>query len=274
MYKEIIYGEYHKLPLNVRNSMANFQSPMIPSLQELYDDFWESYIAMNKDLRNDNALPYLLAPSQNYETANIRIMVCGKESMDWGHGKGEFNDINTNVNDLMKLYDFWINGIGGTITDNGSYGAFMDFYAHWFKYWFEDNVINDDKILSNKVKVTGKHIGCVAANVIKISHKGTGYDRELNNPFKYILKQEINILNPDIIVATVYNKNEISYREIIDKTFCLDTVNYDFNGNKEFRKITIDKKYIYLMRHPQCISYNLKNSVWNDIRLTILNELL
>ncbi len=271
----IIYGEYHKFSQSVLKSMTEFQSPMTQSLQNLYEDLWKSYIKMDVELRDNNALPYLLAPSQNYEKANVKILVCGKESMDWGHGYGEFNDDNkANVESLMRLYDFWINGNGGTTTDNGSYGAFMKFYAEWFKYWFEDHAHSDDEILCKKIQSTRKTIGCIATNIIKISHKGTGYDTELNAPFYNIFGEEVNILDPDIIVTTIYNQRDVTYRKILDKTFGLTTESFDFNGNEEYQKLSIGKRYIYLMRHPQCIKNSLKNLVWNDIRETILNELL
>ena len=271
----IIFGDYHKFSPEVLKSMMDFQSPMTQSLQNLYDDMWRCYIKMDMQLRDNNALPYLIAPSQNYEKANIKILVCGKESMDWGHGDGEFNEFNkADVESLMKLYDFWINGNGGTITDNGSYGAFMKFYAEWFKYWFEDYVLLDDEILSNKIQSTRKTIGCVAANIIKISHKGTGYDSKLNEPFYNIFGEEVKILNPDIIVATIYSQKDTTYREILDKTLGLTTMNYNFNGNEEYRKISVDGRHIFLMRHPQCISKRLINIVWNDVRQTILNELI
>ena len=271
----IIFGDYHKFSPEVLKSMTDFQSAMTQSLHNLYDDMWRRYIKMDKHLRDCNALPYLIAPSQNYEKSNIKILVCGKESMDWGHGYGEFKEgKNADVECLMKLYDFWINGNGGTITDNGSYGSFMKFYAEWFKYWFEDHALLDDKILSKKLQSTRKTIGCVAANIIKISHKSTGYDSKLNEPFYNIFGQEIKVLNPDIIVATIYSQQDPSYRKILDKTLGLTTVNYDFNGNQEYRKIPVGNRYIYLMRHPQCISNRLKTLVWNDIRQTLLNELL
>lgn len=271
----IVFGDYHKFSPEVLKSMTDFQSPMTQSLHKLYDDMWRHYIKMDKQLRDCNALPYLIAPSQNYEKANIKILVCGKESMDWGHGFGEFNeDNNADVKGLMRLYDFWINGNGGTATDNGSYGAFMNFYAEWFKYWFEDHVLLDDEILANKIKSTHKTIGCATANIIKISHKGIGYDPKLNEPFYNIFGEEVKILNPNIIVATIYSQKDKSYREILDKTLGLKTMNYDFNGNEEYRKIQVGCRYLFLMRHPQCISDRLKNLVWKDVRETISNELI
>jgi hypothetical protein len=270
----LIFGEYYKFSPAVLKSMTDFQSPMTQQLIHLYGHFWDQYLKMSMELRKNNALPYLLAPSQNYENADVKILICGKESMDWGHGDGEFNDDNTNVEGLMRLYDFWINGNGGTTTDNGSYGAFMKFYAEWFKYWFEDHAIFEDEILSKKIRTTHKTIGCIAANFIKISHRGIGYDSGLNEPFYNIFEEEIKILNPDIVVATIYNQKEISYRDIMDKALGLTTMNFKFNGNIEYRKFSVGSRYFYLMRHPQCMSNRLKKLVWNDIRATISNELI
>ena len=68
----------------------------------------------------------------------------------------------------MRLYDFWINGNGGTENENGAYSPFMQFYAEWFKYYFEDNILKDS-LLADKVRNTGKTIGCITANIFKIS---------------------------------------------------------------------------------------------------------
>lgn len=266
------YYNYKCYNQDVISTMCNFESSMTEALYQLYRRFWNDYLNINRSLRDENALPYLLAPSRNYENADIRIMICGKESLDWGHGEGEFNEQIANVEDLMRLYDYWINGNGGTITDNGNYGAFMNFYAEWFKYWFEEYVA-EDTILKERIINTHKTIGCIAGNIIKISHRGTGFDSALNEPFYKIFGEEIEILNPDIIVATVYTQNDSSYRKILDNKFGIATSNYNFNGNKEYRKITIGNRVLYLMRHPQCISTKLKKRIWDDVREDILSRL-
>lgn len=267
----MIFGNYKdNFSFEVIASMADFNSPMNQDLLKLYEKFMEKYYQMPKDLRDENALPYLLAASRNYEKADIKIMICGKESDDWGHARNEFENKEPAAKDLMVLYDFWINGNGGTEKDNGGYGPLMKFYAEDFKYYFEDHAKDEDEKLKHHLTNLGKTIGCIASNIFKISHRGTGYDETLNKPFTDLFSSEIDILNPDIIIATVYRKDKKSYREMIDKKFNLKTVEYTFYANERYEKIPInDNKILYLTRHPQGMSGTLKKDIWNDVREAI-----
>lgn len=294
------YGDFHLLDETAKRFLADFTSPINSQLKEIYDEFWEKYIQKSQQLRDNNALPYFYAASKKYERADIKIMLMGKESDDWGHGSNEFADCEPNVIDLMHVYDFWINGNGGTLKDNGQYGPFMNFYAMWIKFFFENDIVNPQKLSeyisqtmklkgvkkaflessykwSNKIfkLLTSHHftIGTIATNVVKVSHKGSGYDEMLNDGLYYITKKEVEILKPDISIATVYNKDK-AYLSLLDDIFGTQTININMETDKEFRLISLpNNQYLILVRHPERMSYLLKCRLFNSINKQVF-ELL
>ena len=72
----------------------------------------------------------------------------------------------------------------------------------------------------------------------------------------------------------VYKLGAPKYRKVIDQTFGLNTVNINIDSDNDYVKYAINKRFIFLVRHPQGMNYNLKNRLWNDVRSTIANEFL
>ena len=153
------------------------QNEMAIKLLELYKEKW--------DVCNDNilksmeecAMPFLIAPTNEYYNSDKRIMIIGQETNRWGgemYGKYE---IQTPEN-LMNLNDIFVN------IDSGYKSPFWNF-------------INDLQKLISDIKI-------VVNNIVKIGKKhGRGCDDNINNltlQHFNILSEEIKILKPDILI--------------------------------------------------------------------------
>lgn len=155
---------------------------MNKQLSALYEVNWvilrktaNKYEAQGNELAN----PYLLATTNAYASAKIRVMCLGKETMGWG---GEFTGQPT-IKELQQLYTLYIHQEGGN-----------DAAFHRFVGWLSS--------LSPDVEV-------IPNNIIKIGKKNTnGYYKVVANELhsvSHILKEEISILNPSVIVCPTSN---------------------------------------------------------------------
>lgn len=155
---------------------------MNQQLSALYEANWEllrkttdKYEALGYAL----ASPYLLATTNTYVSAKIRVMCLGKETMGWG---GEFTDKPT-IKELQQLYAIYIHN------ERGNDAAF-----HRFVEWLSSLSPNVDVIPNNIIKVgkknTNGYYKLVADELHSVAH---------------ILKEEINILNPSVIVCPTSN---------------------------------------------------------------------
>lgn len=155
---------------------------MNKQLSALYEVNWEllrktanKYEAQGYELAN----PYLLATTNAYASAKIRVMCLGKETMGWG---GEFIDQPT-IKELQQLYALYIHQEGGN-----------DAAFHRFVGWLSS--------LSPDVEV-------IPNNIIKIGKKNTnGYYKVVADELhsvSHILKEEISILKPSVIVCPTSN---------------------------------------------------------------------
>ncbi len=194
--------------MNYNDEFANFNSPMNLQLFNLYETKLKKlYLSLEADIRDNNALPYLIAASQIYEKSKYRIMVVGQESNDWG---GEFCYSYT-TRDLMRLYDFWINGNGGTTHEhNIGYIPMFQFYANYIKYNFEKG--------SNCFQPFD--VGTIHYNTLLISKRGKGYDENANIFSDEIFRDILNIVRPNCILFLI--GNDAKYRERLKKIFQMD----------------------------------------------------
>lgn len=193
------------------DEFANFDSPMNEMLFKLYDNKLKKlYFSLDNNIRIHNALPYLIAASQIYENSTYKIMVAGQESNDWG---SEFSN-SFNTLDLMRLYDFWINGYGGiTYDDRLTYRPIFQFYADYIKYNFEKESEYFQPL----------DVGTIYYNTLLISKLGKGYDENTNLFSDEIFGDILNIVKPNCILFLI--GNDARYREHLKNIFQMDFYN-------------------------------------------------
>jgi hypothetical protein len=206
-------------------------------LKELYSRNWEAltFELNNNDFEDDPARPYLIKIREEaYFNADIRIMFVGKETNGWHTETSQLEEV------LENYYDFIFN------EKCWKYGG---------QYWngvssFIENICG---------RYPQKKISSIFNNVIKIGKsddKGRPSDdiMALENKYLNVLQEEINILNPSLIVfLSGYDYDDIieSKLEIKDK--------YSIDGfkMKELVEMKLEgTPYVFRTYHPNFLFRN------------------
>ena len=163
------------------------------SLKELYEEKWDNYIReiRNNDNKiNDFTNPYLIKVPEDYCTKDIVVMVYGKAADVWGGENGD----NASIEDLIKLYDKYVNIDMG---ESGNYWNFMrDLRKRCPRASFVFNNLfkmGSNEILNDKLSV--------------------------NNFGIELMRREIEIIAPDIILflgSASANEYNVRMRSLID----------------------------------------------------------
>jgi hypothetical protein len=179
--------------------------------KKLLDLYKERYLKLselltkkNKTLGHSNKStnPLLLKIDEKYANANFKIMVFGQETNYWysEENEGEFHG---KIKPIFDLYeDFFLSN---------------DCYSYGGQFW---NGVS--KFVQLAEKEINEEVGLVWNNVIKVGKcgKGTPLKSIQEIQFKYfnIIKEEIKILKPDLLVF-------------------FSGPNYDYHIEKSFEKL-------------------------------------
>ncbi len=170
---------------------------MNKKLTELYQSKWDNLISNSKG--TDATYPLLININEEYQNADIRIMVVGQETDGWcgmleEHKKSVMNVQDTYFNYFYKSKDknrrpFW--------------------NRKNFKYFQEEFT----------KKLSSKNIAFVWNNVSKIGKNTRGRQtskiEELEKEYFDVFEKELKILKPDIIIFTIGNRRiPIRHKEI------------------------------------------------------------
>jgi len=230
--------------------------------------------------------PYFLAVSSDYAKSDkSRIMIVAKETYGWGHeisieerektySQNEFPSdifVKPDVHNLMSLYDINQN------SDDVTYGPWS------FRQDILNSLKNDTSVIVNNLHFIGY---CQDVNEYRA---GTNPDIEIKfNDIKgkgSILKQEIEICKPDIVLFCVGKKldggpslnGKNNGTTIVDKLgdFRVQKMfdDYFFDelilNDKDFvAKISEGKKHevkFYRTYHPRCLSSQFRNLIIEKI---------
>jgi len=167
-------------------------------LEDLYRKYWDQLlidgniiIQNNKKKNNHPANPLLLKVNEEkYESADIKVMVFGQETWGW---QGSFAK---SVMYLMDRYDIFFNK--ENFYKNRSISAFwkgFDFFKDEItKYYSQNDIV----ILWNNISKIGRY-----------EAKGTTSEiRNLEQNSFPVIKEEMNILKPDIVVFLTGNRDD------------------------------------------------------------------
>ena len=142
--------------------------------------------------------PYLLAAEDLYAKSERRIMLAGKETFSWG---GEFTESgvyspDVSLSQLQSLYDLFVNDPQGKA--NGYRSPYWNF------------VRTIDSIAQSK----GARL--VANNLAKIGYAdGNGFDPTVLPLFDGVFREEIRMLDPQLILLMVGPDYDTLIRESI-----------------------------------------------------------
>ena len=151
---------------------------------------------------NPPAYPLLLKVNEKrYNNADLKVMVFGQETNGWEH---QVCPIVTPVEQSSEIIDITVKG-------------FMDYYRKFLDGWginspFWHYLKRIQSTLS--VSLPDKTIEIVWNNIYKIGNKEKGKNRpvklirDFENEYFNLIREEIEILKPDVIILLTGPKNE------------------------------------------------------------------
>jgi len=238
------------------------------SLENLYTSKWDEIrdilLSFNEedpeDTDNLATHPLLIKIDEEYEKADLKIMIFGKETNTWyvEYNHGVFG-YDIDMESLLSIYEeFYLN------KRYKSYGR---------PFW---NYIN--KIRSNSSIDGLKKIGYVWNNVLKIGKvaSGTPLQGLLNKTVEHfnVIPQEIEILKPDILIFFCGHGYDNYISERVG-AFSVQPID-DFKIN-EFCKLNfsnIPVKLAFRTYHPGYLHYlpiDQRNNIFETI-IKLINE--
>lgn len=201
------------------NEYAHLQiqswSKMNDGLYALYDKFKSDVLDPVSFFtsHDDYELPYLIAASKNYENALYKIMVIAQETIEWG---GEFSH-NNNYNPINP-WDFEVKDYEVILRDlkfpDDILQALMLLYDERVnKEWGPGGLLWDFYVYlrSELEKKAPNKFGLIHNNIAKIANRsgnkvnGVRSICSLNNSLIEMIKDEISITNPNVLVCCTGN---------------------------------------------------------------------
>jgi len=160
---------------------------MNDALNKLYGDKWSNLIKNSKDTMA--AYPLLLKVDDEYQNAEIRVMIVGQETDKWA---GQLDENNENISALQTTYYE---------------------YLHESKdknrrpFWNRKNYKYYEEELTKRC--SSKKISFIWNNVNKIGNKDRGMGKPtekiiaLERQYFNVFEEEIKILRPHIVIFTI-----------------------------------------------------------------------
>lgn len=229
---------------------------MNQKLNELYKSKWDllkekfDIILKDDNLITKPAKPLLLYIDNEYQNADIRLLVFGQETNQWCP---EILDMD--IDKIQSGYDSWFNG--------GECWTYGKFYK---------GIENFIKLLQEKYP--NKKIKTVWNNTIKIGIRdGKGcppdYIYHLERKFFNVTAQELEILQPNLVLFF----SGPNYDEILKNNF--NELEFDtflkFSG-RQISKVKINNvKFSYRTYHPNYFRYNNKMTQYYKAIIDDLN---
>jgi len=204
-------------------------------LKKIYNYYWDEALKVYKknDLKISNPL-LLKIDEEKLKLADKVVMICGQETYGWW--EGEFGD--KSIDELMSQYDGYLHNTLDNMREKQT-------RAFWkgFKWW-------EERI---QKEYPNENIYCIWNNLVKIGKENdvgmTEEIRKFENNYFHTLKEEIDILKPDMIVFfSTDPKRDIDFKTNLK--------NFLFNHDGYPKYMNKDQKY----KTPLRIESNLLDS--------------
>jgi len=220
-------------------------------LKTLYSSKWEDLI---KNIDNSNAAhPLLIKVNEEYVNADIRVMIIGQETDKWN---GLFEDKKKTIDYLMNdYYNYFYENVDHDINLEKRIKK-----KNKRPFWNRKNFKFYEEELKKIFK--DKKVSFLWNNVSKIGKQGRGKPttkiKEIENEyFKDIVKEEIKILKPDIIIFVTGNRYIPIEHEPVKKIKFEPVAKIKF---KKFKDILAFRTY-----HPNARIKNGKKDLKQEI---------
>ena len=222
-------------------------------LYDLYDSKWNDFLSMKDQLDNEGIYDYsspllMYCWEQEYEEGNKKILFVGQESNSWYEDGSSLNE--NSLNQVISNYEDFDLG-------NGYNSPFWHF-VHNLNNRFNNS---SHSFLWTNINKFGLDKG-----------KGRPNKRvtELENQYFNILKDELNIINPDaVIFLTGPNYDNDIKNKLGSIKFIKCTTDHDV---REFARL--ENQYLpydsYRIYHPNYLSYNSSTDEYLDTLSNLL----
>lgn len=168
-------------------------------------------------------LPYLIAASKNYENAPHRIMVIAQETRGWGSEFSHHNNYNPIDPRDFELKDYDIKLRKLTYPDDILKALMLLYDERVNKEWGPGGLLWDfyDNLRSGLEKQAPYIFGLIHNNIAKIANKsgeetdGVRSDYSINEPLIEMIKAEISITDPNVIIFCVGNDSH--YQKLLNE---------------------------------------------------------
>jgi hypothetical protein len=236
------------------------------TLEKLYNDHFtdlieplKSYNQHISDKELDSTLkatnPLMLKTKDDWCIADLKIMIYGQETNFWGKECGNNAAFCGKVNNVINVYDtFYL--------QNKMYNS---------PFWNEFRRIKKHFQKTTKTAVLWN-------NVIKIGRQGIGNLPQINQITKAhfnVLAQEINIINPDLIVFFTGPNYDKFILEYLGKFEKVKYAEFDVNQICEIKFDTdYGTKKVLRINHPNFLYRNKTRKVIMDKVLAELDSAL
>jgi hypothetical protein len=230
-------------------------------------DLLDNYNKRNID--NDWTWPLLIKSYEEYETAEIKVMVFGKDTNGWGPYPEEIGENGVDINCLMNVYERFF--------ERGNCKYNSQFFP-----------IIQELIKMFQEKLNGKSVHYLWNNIVKIGMGGKGFPDKMyygliKDNINKIIPIEIDILKPDYIIfftgPNTYQSGP--YDDVINDVFNNPKRKYilDFNERELCEIILPNVKKSFRLYHPKYLYFRKKRDdidyiqSFNKITLEILNSI-
>lgn len=180
-------------------------------LRDLYFTNWDD-LQIEAGKINNITHPLLIYLNEDeYLTSEVKVMVFGQETDGW-HGKFPREDNALSVDELMKSYQKY-------------------FYSNRSSkrpFWNKSNFKHFETVITKYFKLQGKSTAFVWNNLSKIGKVSRGKSgpgiRSLELKYLDVIKKEVEILKPEIIIFTTGHSRD----KYIERAFGKDSVEFEY----------------------------------------------
>lgn len=227
-------------------------------LKHLYKGYYQNLLARQDNFSGNPSCPLLMKAFPEYENIGKRLLLVGKETNWWkGHLKENFP-----IEDLFKLYEDFALGYRFTGFDEVKRKTLNSPFWNFGRNLYSR--INDN---TNR-----KSLGYLWSNISKMDSGAA--DRVMPEEERYkedfeLLKKEIAIVQPDVIVFIIGNDYNAQFSDFLKLDASTDTI------HPNIKRVTDEDSILpinsFKMYHP---NYLVRNGLYYPVLETLSKMIL
>ena len=210
----------------------------------------ENLCLKNEEDKNQATNPLMLMIDEDWEKADLKVMIFGQENNFWGGECGNGGAFGGKINEVIEIYN---------------------------KFYLKDTMYscpfwNEFRRIRSEISTNDKKVAVLWNNIVKIGRLGPGFNLEIHQITKQyfnVIQDEIKILQPDLLIFFTGPKYNERIQEALGEFSNIEIDGFSARQmcNIEFKEFPGIKKSIRTY-HPGYL-YRNKNR-----RLKFINKIL